>query len=115
MVDSEKELITTIRYLASNATLKWEERFHQACCAASTYKLKVLTDIEPECSKFKVTTDEMLDSMVGELLESACPETNRLKEICNKMGKLNFTRDWKQVSLTGAALDLIVVLADNPK
>lgn len=115
MIDSEKELITTIKMLATNATLKWEERFHHACCAASRYKIKVLGDIEPECSKFKVTTEEMLDSMVGELLESACPESTRLKEICTRIGRIDFVREWRAISLTGAALDLIVVLADNPR
>jgi len=115
MVAFERELISTIQTLAANSAMKWDERFHQACCAASNYKVKVLKGSEPECGKFKVTTEEMLDSMVGELLESACPEQNRLKDICSKLSKLTLDKEWKAVSLTGAALDLIVALADNPK
>lgn len=115
MVASEKDLILTIQMLTTNTSMKWEERFHQACCSASNYKLKVLKDTEPECVKFKNTYDDMLNSMVGELLESACPEQSRLNDICSKLQKLTITKEWRAVSLTGAALDLIVALADNPK
>lgn len=115
MIASEKKLISTIQMLAVNTTMKWEDRFYQACCSASHYKTKVIKDTEPECAKYKVATEDMLNSMVGELLESACPEQTRLNEICSKLPKLTLVEEWKAVSLTGAALDLIVALADNPK
>lgn len=115
MVDGERVLISTIQSLALDKAMKWENRLHQACCAASFYKTKSLKDIEPECTKYKDITEDMLDSMVGELLESACPEAGRLAEICSKLPKLTLPKDWKAASLTGAALDLIVALADNPK
>ena len=115
MIASERELISTIQLLTTDPAFKWEERFHQACCAASTYRVKVLRDVEPECSKYKTTIEDMLNSMVGDLLETACPEQNRLNEICAKLPKVTLAKDWKAVSLTGAALELIVKLADNPK
>lgn len=115
MIASEKELITSIQKVTLDANMKWEERFHHACCAASNYKIKALKEVEPECSKYKIVMEDMLNSMVGELLESACPEQNRLNEICAKLPKLILAKEWTAVSLTGAALDLIVVLADNPK
>lgn len=115
MVASERELISAIQMLAKNTSMKWEDRFHGACCSAANYKIKVIKDFEPECTKLKNSQDDMLNSMIGELLESACPEQERLKEICAKMAKLNLPKEWEAVSLTGAALDLIVALADNPK
>lgn len=115
MVLDEREIISSIQYIALNVTMKWDERLHQACCAASVYRSKVLKDIEPECAKFKDTTEEMLNSMVGELLESACPEQNKLNELCPKLTKLNLAKDWKAVSLTGASLDLIISLTDSEK
>lgn len=95
--------------------MKWDDRFHQACCSAAAHKIQVIKDIEPQCSKYKVSVDDMLNSMIGELLEAACPESNRLAEICSKLPKLVITKEWTAASLTGAALDLIVALADNPK
>lgn len=116
MVKDERELISSIQMLSlKNTTMKWEERFHQACCAASVYKSKVLNDIKPECTKFETTTEDMLNSMIGELLETACPEQKRLDDICPKLNKLILVKNWKAVSLTGAALDLIVALSDEPK
>lgn len=115
MIASERDLISTMQMLAVNKTMKWEDRFHNACCAASRYKEKVIKDLEPECSKYKDIQDDMLNSMVGELLESACPESTRLNEICPKLTKPTLAKDWKAASLTGAALDLIIALADNPK
>lgn len=115
MIESERLLISTIQGLATNSAMKWDSRLHQACCAASAYRTKALKDIEPECSKYKNVTEDMLDSMVGELLESACPEQPKLSEICSKLPKLTQAKDWKAVSLSGAALDLIVALSDNPK
>lgn len=115
MVDSERVLISTIQYLSTARDMKFEIRLHQACCAASFYKSKALKDIEPECSRYKNVTEEFLDSMVGELLESACPEQPKLSEICSKLPKLTLAKDWKAVSLSGAAVDLIVALSDEPK
>lgn len=115
MIASEKDLISSIQFLAINDTMKWDERFHSACCVASAYKIKVLKDIEPECARFKEAQEDMVNSMVGELLESACPEAGKLSEICAKTPKLTLTKEWKTGSLTGAALDLIVALADTSK
>lgn len=114
MVAGEKELISSIQMLASNKTMKWEDRFHNACCAASSYKTKALKDIEPECSKYKDAQEDMLNSMIGELLESACPESARLNQVCAKLGKLTLLKEWKSGSLSSAALELIVSLADDP-
>lgn len=113
MIASERELISAIQMLATNTSMKWDERFHSACCAASGYKVKAIKELEPECGKFKETQENMLNSMIGELLETACPEQSRLNDICGKLAKLNLPKTWKAVSLTGAALDLIVALADN--
>jgi hypothetical protein len=115
MIASERELISAIQMLATNTSMKWDDRFHGACCTAANYKTKVIKDMEPECSKLKDSQDDMLNSMIGELLETACPEQKRLKDICAKLAKLNLPKQWQAVSLTGAALDLIVALADNPK
>lgn len=115
MVANEKELISTIQMLTKNTTMKWEDRFHQACCSALAYKTKVLVDIEPECTKFKGPIEDMMDSMVGELLDSACPDQPRLNVICAKLPKITLNKEWKAVSLSGAALDLIVTLSDDPK
>lgn len=115
MIANERELISTIQMLATNSSMKWDDRFHQACCSANYYKTKVMKDIEPECSKYKLPIDEMLNSMIGDLLETACPEEVRLNAICAKLSKPILPKEWKAVSLTGAALDLIVALADNPK
>lgn len=115
MIATERELISTIEHLVTNTSLKWEERFHSACCAASSYKVKLIKDLEPECGKYKEAQEDMMNSMVGELLETACPEANRLSELCQKLPKLTLAKEWKPVSLTGTSLDLIVVLSDNPK
>lgn len=115
MVSSERELISAIQMLAKNTSMSWDDRFHGACCTAANYKTKVIKDFEPECSKLKDSQDEMMNSMIGELLETACPEQKRLKEICASQAKLNLPKNWEAVSLTGAALDLIVALSDNPK
>lgn len=115
MIEGEKQLISSIQHLALANGMKWETRLHQACCAASVYKTKTLKDIEPECAKYKSVTDDMLDSMVGELLEAGCPEQPRLTEVCNKLPKLTLAKEWKAASLTGAAIDLVVALStDEP-
>lgn len=113
MIASEKELISSIQMLAVSTNMKWEDRLHQACCAASYYRTKNLKDIEPDCSKYKPVFEDMLNSMVGELLETACPEQNRLHDICSKLPKLVITKEWKAVSLTSAALDLILSLSEK--
>lgn len=115
MVARERELISAIQMLAKNTSMKWDDRFHGACCSAANYKTKVTKDFEPECNQLKDSQDEMMNSMIGELLETACPEQKRLKEICGGLAKLNLPKEWEVVSLTGAALDLIVALSDNPK
>lgn len=112
MIASEKELISTIQMLATNVTMKWEIRFHQACCAADRYRTKVLRDAEPECAKYRTTNEEMVRSMVGELLEVVCPEENRLNDICLKLPKLT-VKEWGSGSLSSAALDLIISLSDS--
>lgn len=113
MFENEKELVGGLQMLAANTTMKWDDRLHKACCVASAHKTKVLNDIEPECAKFKPAAEDMLNSMIGELLDSACPESNKLAEICPKLPKLEVSKEWKAVSLSGAALDLIVSLSDN--
>lgn len=75
---------------------------------------KAIIDIGPQCTQYTPIAEEMFDSVVGDLLESACPEAKRLKEICASLPKLVLPKGaWKPVSLTGAALDLIVVLSDT--
>lgn len=115
MIADERELISTIQLLASSTEMKFEERLHQACCAANAYRIKVMADVAPECLKFMNAYEDMLQSMVGELLESACPDSDRLKEICPKLPKLVLAKDWKPTSLTSAALNLIISLSQDRK
>lgn len=114
MIASEQKLIQTLQLLAVNTSMKWDDRFHQACCSADKYRDIVLVDMAPDCDRYKPATEDMLNSMVGELLETACPEKARLAAICPKLAKLTINSDgWKAASLTGAALDLIISLADD--
>jgi len=115
MATVEKELIGSIQSLASNKTMKWDEKFHGACCSAFVFRNKALKYIEPECGKFKDAQESMINSMVGDLLEAACPEPSKMDEICPKLPKLVLAKEWKPASLTGAALDLIIVLSETPK
>lgn len=115
MVASEKELISSLQFLTAATSMSWDERFQQSCCAATNYVSKVIKAIEPDCAKYKSTYEDMMSSMVGEVLDSACPEQARLNEICPKLKKIVVTKEWRPVSLTGATLDFITALADNPK
>lgn len=113
MVGDEKELISNLQSLAVNSTMKWDDRFHRACCAASKYKNQVLIHLEPQCNQYKTITEDMLNSMVGELLEAACPDDRRLVEICAKQPVFKVPDSWQGGSLTRAALDVITILAET--
>lgn len=113
MIKTEKELICNLQELAKNETLKWDDRFHQACCAANKYKIQVLHHIEPQCQQFKTTTEDMVNSMVGELLEAACPDERRLVDICARQPVFKVPEIWAGGSLTRAALDVITILAET--
>lgn len=115
MVFSERELISTLQLLAVNTTIKWEERLHQACCAASDYANRVVRDIEPDCVKYKSVYGDMMDSMLRDVLESACPDQSRLNEMCPKLARLKLSKEWKPVSLVRAALEFVIALDDSPK
>lgn len=113
MIETEKELICNLQSLSQNETIKWDDRFHQACCAANKYKIQVLRHIEPQCAQFRATTEDMVNSMVGELLEAACPDDRRLIDICSKQPLFKVPETWTGGSLTRAALDVITVLSET--
>lgn len=115
MVFSEREFISTLQMLAVNTTIKWEERLHQACCGALDYGNRVVRDTEPDCVKYKGVYEDMMDSMIKDVLDSACPDQSRLNEICPKLTRLKTSKEWKPVSLARAALELVIALAESPK
>lgn len=113
MFDSEGQLISNLQALAQNTTIKWQDRFYQACCAASRYRVKALKALEPQCDQFKGSTEDMLNSMIGDLIDNVCPDEKKLAEYCAKIPEYQTPADAKLSSLTKAAIDLIVMLADT--
>lgn len=115
MVDSESQLISNLQFLSENTTLKWDDRFYQACCAASKYRIRSLKALEPQCTQYRSPTEDMLNSMIGELIDSVCPEDKKLNDYCVKQPEFQVPQDAKLSSLTKASIDLIVILADSDK
>lgn len=115
MIELERELIIMLQHLAASTNMEWNDRFHRACCAADEFQTRASKTIEPECIKYKSSHDEMLESMVGELLEVACPEKSRLNDICAKLTRINLPKTWRPVSLASVTLDLIISLGDTEK
>lgn len=113
MIAGEKELISTFQAIAANKTMKWNDRFNGACCVASKYKVQTIKNIEPECVKYQETNEDMMNSMIGDLLDAACPEQLKLAEICNKIPKITPIKEWIPTSMTKAGLDLIVALEES--
>ncbi|KAG9509021.1 hypothetical protein GZH46_02471, partial [Fragariocoptes setiger] len=132
---SERDIIQSIEAI-TKAKLAWKDRFNHACCAASNFKetyryishksiidsfpfaylreKRSLKDIGPQCVAFRSTAEEMVDSIVGELLDTACPDQQRLRQVCPSLGKLEpAAGTWKAVSLTRAALELVIVLSNT--
>lgn len=111
---AEKNFISKLQRL-TNMTMKWEQRFHSTCCVAESYRLQVIKEVGDGCPEFVTPHEDLINSMIGEMLEAVCPDANRLKEICSKLPKVDPLDVWKPKSLTGAALDLIEVLSrDDP-
>lgn len=113
MVDRESQLIVNLQTLANNQTIRWQDRFYQACCAATRYRTKAIEILEPQCKQFRIPTEDMLNSMVGELIDSICPDGKKLNEYCVKQPEFQVPPNSKPSSLTKAALDLIVMLSDS--
>lgn len=79
------------------------------------YRTQVIKEVGDGCPGLVTPHEELINSMIGEMLEAVCPDANKLKEICAKLPKVDLLEVWKPKSLTGAALDLIEVLSrDDP-
>lgn len=100
----------------TNMTMKWDQRFHQTCCLADAYRNQVMKEVGQGCAELVTPHEDLINSMIGEILEAVCPDANKLKDICPKLPKIDPPSVWTPKSLTGAALDLIEVLSrDEPK
>lgn len=102
---------TGILTMLANVSMKWEDKFHAACCSALAYRDSLLRDIGEVCPGDIGPQEEFQNSMVGELVDSICPDANRLNEICLKIPKITLPDRKISTSLPAATLELVEVLA----
>lgn len=73
----------------------------------------MIKTIESACPNDVAPQEELLNSMIGDLVDTGCPEASRLNEICPKLPKVKLPEKWKPASLTGAALELVDRLVEE--
>lgn len=109
-IDSEIEAIKSIYAILSDQVREFKERFQRACCVITHYRAKSIEDMSPECSQGPnvAVVDGLIESIVGEALEFACPDTK--SSICNAMKPLKLAKEKPTKSLSRAGTDLIIIL-----
>lgn len=100
--------------ILSDQVKEFKERFQRSCCAIGSYKQQVFDDLGPECSHphMVAAVDSVIDSVVGEALEFACPDVK--SKMCTSYKELVFAKGPVNKTLTRAGTDLLfVITADD--
>lgn len=108
--EHEVHTIRQIDAILSNQVTDFKERFRRACCAIFEYRKSSLSDLEPECASATATNvvETMIESVVGQALEFACPDPK--SGVCNSLTPLNLGIQPINKSLTRAGTDLMLVI-----
>lgn len=102
--------IRRIEAILSDQVKDFKERFQRSCCAIGQYKQQTFDDLGQECSKPHIVSamDSAIDSVVGEALEFACPDSK--SKVCQSFKELELSKGPLNKTLTRSGTDLLLVI-----
>lgn len=111
-IQSEISAIKRIDAILSDQVQDFKERFQRSCCSINHFRTRTIEDLSPDCNQPRLLSavETSIDSVVGEAIEFACPDTR--SSVCNSFKELKLSNEKSNRTLTRAGTDLMIVLTE---